>query len=91
MPYLRNDRDWVHVQRGVMLGFGEWTLPVHYREVQRDRGPTGSSELFERKGSQRGPKYPRRILFREMPRLWKERQGPIGSPLGKGPIESSLS
>jgi len=38
---------------------------VVLREVQHDRGPTGSLELLGRRGSQKGPKYPRRILVGE--------------------------
>jgi len=51
----------------------------------------GSFEIHERKGSRRGPKYPRRTLVGEMLRPWKEGQGPFGSQLEKGPIESGMS
>jgi len=50
------------------------TLPVHYREVQRDRRPTGSLGLHERNGIRRGLKYPRRTLVEETPGPWKEGQ-----------------
>jgi len=56
---------WEHGRRGVLLRFWRASLPVRYREVQRDREPTGSLELYERRGSQRGPKYPRRTLVEE--------------------------
>jgi len=56
------------------------SLPViNYQEVQRDRGPNGSLELCERTGSRREPKYPRRTLFGETSKLWKEGFGPIES------------
>jgi len=38
------------------------SVPVHFREVHHDQGPTGSLELHERRGSRKDPKYPRRIL-----------------------------
>jgi len=41
-------------------GLGKRVCP--FREVQHDRGPTGSLELHERRGSR---KYPRRILVGE--------------------------
>jgi len=47
-------------------GFGEQlSLPVHYRGVQHDRKLTGSLKLHWRRGSRRGPKYPRRTLVGE--------------------------
>jgi len=41
------------------------SLPVHFREVQHDRRPTGSLKLHERRGSRKDPKYPRRTLVGE--------------------------
>jgi len=35
-----------------------------------------------------GPKYPRRTLVGYTPKPWIVVQGPTGSQLGKGPIES---
>jgi len=83
------------------IGLGTWatrsvapvlaaSLPVHCQEVQRDRRPTGSLELHGRRGSQNGPKYPRRTLAGET--LWPRRGGqrPIGNQLGKGSIESGI-
>jgi len=58
-------------QRGVLLlpllasRFWQASLPVHFREVQHDREPTGSLELHGRRGSRKDPKYSRRILVGE--------------------------
>jgi len=65
---------WEHGQRGVLFPLWRANLPVHYREVQRDRGPTGSLELQERRGNRRGPKYPRRTLVRDTPGEGKRRE-----------------
>jgi len=63
---------------------------IHYREVQRDRVPTGSLKLNERRRSQRGLKYPIRTLVGETLGPWRGGQGPIGSQLGKELIESGM-
>jgi len=57
------------------------SLPVHFREIQHDRGPTGTLELHGRRGSRRDPKYPRRVLVGETLGPWRG---------GKGPIESGM-
>jgi len=60
------------------------------REVKHNRGPTGSLELHERRESWKDPKYPRKILVREMLESMREGRGPTGSPLGKGVIASDM-
>jgi len=65
------------------------SLPVHYRTVQRDREPTGSLQLHGRKGRRRGL-YLGRVLV-ENSEPCKDGQGPIGSHLEKGLIESGMS
>jgi len=50
---------------GNVAPFGQASLPVHFREVQHDRGSTGSLELHGRRGSRKDPKYPRRIFVGE--------------------------
>jgi len=82
---------WVHQRRKALLWFWQASLPVHYRKVQNDQGPTGSLELHERKESRRVPKYPRRTLVGETRGVVKEGQGPIGSQSWKGPIENDMS
>jgi len=39
----------------------------------------------------RGSKYPKKTVVGETPGPWNEGQGPIGSKLGKEPIESGMS
>jgi len=51
----------------VLLRFWQANLPVNYRGVQHDRGPTGNLDLHERKGSRRGPKYPKRTSLAKGP------------------------
>jgi len=62
---LCNNRRQKHGQRGVLLRFWQASLPIYFREIQHDRGPTGSLELPGRRGSRKDPKYPRRILVGE--------------------------
>jgi len=91
---LSNDRGQRAGNMGIeecCSGFGELVRqPVHYTEVQRDRGPTGSLELHGKRRSRKSPKYPRRTLVGETPGLWRGRQEPIESWLGKGPIKSGM-
>jgi len=49
-----------------------------------------NSELHERRGSQKGSKYPRRTLVGETSEPWRGGQGPVESQLGKWPIESGM-
>jgi len=53
-------------------------LPVHYRGVQYDRGPTESLELHKRKGSRKGPKYPRTTLVGKSGGRGKKSKGRLG-------------
>jgi len=74
----------------MLFRFWQASLQVYYREVQRDRKPTGCLELHGRRGSLKGLKYPRKTLVGETPGPWKEGHGPIGRQLGKRPIESGM-
>jgi len=47
-------------------------------------------EVHGRKGSRKDSKYPRRIFVGETLGPWRERYGPTGNRLGKGPIESGM-
>jgi len=76
--------------KDVLLWFWQASLPVHFREVQHDWEPTGSLELHGKRGSQKGPKYPRKTLVGEMLGLWRGGQVPTGNRLGKGPIKSGI-
>jgi len=58
---------------------------VRYREVQSNRGgPTGSLGLRGRRGSRRGPKYPRRTLAGKRRGREKKGRGQLGVGLEKG-------
>jgi len=56
--------------RGVLLRFWRASLPVHFRKVQHDRGPTGSLELHGRKGAGKIPNIPEK--------LWLEKRWGLG-------------
>jgi len=89
MPYFCNERGqwvgiWEYERRGVLLWFWRANLPVRYRVVQSDRGPTGNLRATREESpsrTRRSPKYPRRTLVGEMLNPWKERQGLTGSQL----------
>jgi len=69
----------------VLLWFWQASLPVYFWEVQHDIDwePTGSLELHRKRGSWKGPKYPRRTLVGETLGLWRGGQVPNGESVRK--------
>jgi len=72
----------------VLHRFWQASLPVHFREVQHDRGPTGNLEIHGMRGSQKDPKYSRSTLVEETLRPKRRVRSPKPeqhSPLSKFP------
>jgi len=90
MPYLCNDRvQWTgkRIKKSVTQ-VQRASLPVHFREVQRDGRPTGSLELHRRIGRRREvPNIPECLWLEKRRGREKEGEGRLGVSEEKGRLK----